>query len=105
MASRNARSTSYSVMKPYPPWTWTAASAALTNDSLTNSFVIDASIAALRAFDEPLPETQTDPAATLRLLDEVGSPASMAMAGPRFFGFVIGGSLPVALGILPSLAA
>ncbi|HET7535630.1 MAG TPA: aminotransferase class V-fold PLP-dependent enzyme [Candidatus Didemnitutus sp.] len=57
-----------------------------------------AAIAGLRAFDEPLPAGPTDPAATLRLLDEVGSPATMAMAGPRFFGFVIGGSLPVALG-------
>ena len=57
-----------------------------------------AAIAALRAFDEPLPEKPTDPAAALRLLDEIGSPATMAMAGPRFFGFVIGGSLPVALG-------
>jgi glutamate/tyrosine decarboxylase-like PLP-dependent enzyme len=57
-----------------------------------------AAIAALRAFDEPLPDASSDPAATLRLLDEVGSPASMAMAGPRFFGFVIGGSLPMALG-------
>ena len=56
-----------------------------------------AAIAALRAFDEPLPAGPTDPAATLRLLDEVGSPATMAMAGPRFFGFVIGGSLPVTL--------
>jgi glutamate/tyrosine decarboxylase-like PLP-dependent enzyme len=33
--------------------------------------------------------------ATLALLDDVGSPAVMAMAGPRFFGFVIGGALPV----------
>src|SRR4051812_39902953 len=57
-----------------------------------------AAIAALRKFDEPFPDASTDAAATLRLLDEVGSPASMAMAGPRFFGFVIGGSLPVALG-------
>lgn len=32
---------------------------------------------------------------TLELLDAFGSPATMAMAGPRFFGFVIGGSLPV----------
>lgn len=30
-------------------------------------------------------------------LDEYISPATMAMAGPRFFGFVIGGSLPAAL--------
>ena len=57
-----------------------------------------AAVAELRAFDEPLPSASTDGAATLRMLDEVGSPASMAMAGPRFFGFVIGGSLPVALG-------
>jgi glutamate/tyrosine decarboxylase-like PLP-dependent enzyme len=56
-----------------------------------------AGVAALGRFDERLPERSSDPAETLRLLDEVGSPATSAMAGPRFFGFVIGGSLPVAL--------
>ena len=56
-----------------------------------------AAIEALRAFEEPLPAGPTDPAATLHLLDEVGSPGTMGMAGPRFFGFVIGGSLPVTL--------
>jgi len=56
-----------------------------------------AAVEALRAFDESLPDRETDPAETLRLLDEIGSPGTMAMAGPRFFGFVIGGSLPVAL--------
>ncbi|HTL67776.1 MAG TPA: aminotransferase class V-fold PLP-dependent enzyme [Lacunisphaera sp.] len=56
-----------------------------------------AAIAALRAFDEPLPAGPSDPAQTLRLLDEIGSPATTAMAGRRFFGFVIGGSLPVSL--------
>jgi glutamate/tyrosine decarboxylase-like PLP-dependent enzyme len=54
-------------------------------------------IEGLTAFDERLPEKPGDPAETLRLLDEVGSPATTAMAGPRFFGFVIGGSLPVTL--------
>ncbi len=54
-------------------------------------------IAGLKAFDERLPETPGDPSETLRLLDDVGSPATTAMAGPRFFGFVIGGSLPVTL--------
>jgi glutamate/tyrosine decarboxylase-like PLP-dependent enzyme len=55
-------------------------------------------IQALHTLSQPLPETPTEPADTLRVLDEVGSAATMAMAGPRFFGFVIGGSLPVALG-------
>jgi glutamate/tyrosine decarboxylase-like PLP-dependent enzyme len=54
-----------------------------------------AAIEQLQAFDEPLPDREGDPAETLRMLDEVGSPGTMAMAGPRFFGFVIGGSLPV----------
>jgi glutamate/tyrosine decarboxylase-like PLP-dependent enzyme len=56
-----------------------------------------AALAGLRAFDGALPETPGDPAETLRLLDEVGSPATTAMAGARYFGFVIGGSLPVTL--------
>ena len=54
-------------------------------------------LAGLTLLDEPLPDDPTDPELTLRLLDERCSPATMAMAGPRFFGFVIGGSLPVAL--------
>lgn len=54
-------------------------------------------VAALARFDEPWPAGPTDDTETLRLLDEIGSPATTAMAGPRFFGFVIGGSLPVTL--------
>jgi hypothetical protein len=56
-----------------------------------------ASVNALTALDESFPEAQTDPAQVLQILDEYGSPATMAMAGPRFFGFVIGGCLPIAL--------
>ncbi len=44
-----------------------------------------------------LPDEPSDAAAVLELLDSAGSPATMAMAGRRFFGFVIGGSLPVTL--------
>ena len=54
-----------------------------------------AAIEGLVRFDEPLPERPSDPGAVLRLLDEVGSPATIAIAGRRFFGFVIGGALPV----------
>ena len=55
------------------------------------------SVAGLAAFDEPLPSDPTAPEAVLAMMDDIGSPATMAMAGPRFFGFVIGGSLPVTL--------
>jgi len=48
-------------------------------------------------FDEPLPNEPVEPELVLQLLDRVGSPASIAQAGSRFFGLVTGGSLPAAL--------
>jgi glutamate/tyrosine decarboxylase-like PLP-dependent enzyme len=51
----------------------------------------------LRELVEPMPDTGTDPHAVLARLDAMISPATMAMAGPRFFGFVIGGALPVSV--------
>ena len=56
-----------------------------------------AAVANLSAFDVPLQDEPIAPASVLAELDAVGTPATMAMAGPRFFGFVIGGSLPAAL--------
>jgi glutamate/tyrosine decarboxylase-like PLP-dependent enzyme len=53
-------------------------------------------IAGLRAFDEALPDTPQDALRTIKLLDEAGSPATVTTAGGRYFGFVTGGSLPVA---------
>jgi glutamate/tyrosine decarboxylase-like PLP-dependent enzyme len=54
-----------------------------------------AAVAAVARFIEPLPEDGRPDEEVLALLDDVGSPATMAMAGGRFFGFVIGSSLPV----------
>src|SRR5438093_13331141 len=51
-------------------------------------------LANLRRLDEPLPEASTDPEAVIAQLDELGSPATMASAGGRFFGFVVGSCLP-----------
>src|SRR5437763_698205 len=56
-----------------------------------------AALERLRPPDRPLPDGRAVPAAVLAELDAVGSPATMATAGGRFFGFVIGGSLPAAL--------
>lgn len=56
-----------------------------------------AAVAALRQLDEPLPAGPSDAGETLALLDRVVSPATLASAGRRFFGFVIGGALPEAL--------
>lgn len=51
-------------------------------------------IAALSGFREPLPETGTDAREVLRRLDELGSPATVATTGGRYFGLVMGGALP-----------
>ena len=54
-------------------------------------------VLALQSLREPLPELPQPPHAVLQRLDRLGSPATTSMAGGRFFGFVIGGALPVAL--------
>ncbi|WP_425228914.1 pyridoxal phosphate-dependent decarboxylase family protein [Sphingomonas sp.] len=55
-----------------------------------------AALAALRQFEEALPVAASDPAATLALLDAVGTPATVTSNGPRYHGFVIGATLPAA---------
>ena len=54
-------------------------------------------IARLKRLGGPLPDGPTDPAEVLALLDDIGSPATVATTGGRYFGFVIGGTLPAAL--------
>jgi glutamate/tyrosine decarboxylase-like PLP-dependent enzyme len=46
------------------------------------------------ALDGPLPAEPSRPADILTFLDEHGSPATVASAGGRYFGFVTGGALP-----------
>ena len=54
-------------------------------------------VSGLAALAGPMPESPTDPAEVLALLDRAGSPATVANAGGRYFGFVNGGSLPAAM--------
>jgi glutamate/tyrosine decarboxylase-like PLP-dependent enzyme len=52
-------------------------------------------IAALARFDQAFPDHTSSAESVLAELDQIGSPATMASAGGRFFGFVTGGALPV----------
>ncbi len=51
-------------------------------------------VARLGELGGPLPEGPQDPEEVLALLHNVGSPATVASAGGRFFGFVVGAALP-----------
>jgi glutamate/tyrosine decarboxylase-like PLP-dependent enzyme len=48
----------------------------------------------LSLLEERLADQATDAHEVLRLLDDIGSPATVASSGGRYFGFVIGSSLP-----------
>src|SRR4051812_32547255 len=45
----------------------------------------------------PVPDGPSDPSAVVAELADVGSEAAVAIPGGRYFGFVIGGSVPAAL--------
>lgn len=57
----------------------------------------ESAVCALDQFYEALPETGCDPSDVLALLDELGSPATVTTTGGRYFGFVIGATLPASL--------
>jgi glutamate/tyrosine decarboxylase-like PLP-dependent enzyme len=50
-----------------------------------------------KALDGPLPAEPSRAAEILAFLDDHGSPATVASAGGRYFGFVTGGALPAAV--------
>ncbi|MGC0774984.1 MAG: aminotransferase class V-fold PLP-dependent enzyme, partial [Candidatus Acidiferrum sp.] len=51
----------------------------------------------LARFRERFPTSPSNPMQVLERLDEFGSPATVATTGGRYFGFVIGGTIPASL--------
>lgn len=54
---------------------------------------------ALGVFSEDFQQHPLDAQETLHMMDEIGSPATVASNGPRYFGFVIGATLPIAAAV------
>lgn len=54
-------------------------------------------VEALAGLCGPLPASPADPEEIVRLLHTLGSPATVANSGGRYFGFVNGGSVPAAI--------
>jgi glutamate/tyrosine decarboxylase-like PLP-dependent enzyme len=57
----------------------------------------EAALAALAGLNEPFPPLPSDPSEVIARLDEIGSAATVATTGGRYFGFVNGGMVPAAL--------
>jgi glutamate/tyrosine decarboxylase-like PLP-dependent enzyme len=57
----------------------------------------ESDLAGLTKFREPFPNAPSDPLQVLNKLNELGSPATVATTGGRYFGFVNGGTLPASL--------
>src|SRR5438034_633066 len=57
----------------------------------------EAALAALAELHEPFPLSPCGPTVVINRLDEIGSAATVATTGGRYFGFVNGGMVPAAL--------
>jgi glutamate/tyrosine decarboxylase-like PLP-dependent enzyme len=57
----------------------------------------EAALAMLAELHEPFPPSSTDPSDVIKRLDQIGSGATMATTGGRYFGFVNGGMVPAAM--------
>src|SRR5690348_1368474 len=77
----------------------TAARAARYLSGIASRSVVPAiaDVERLNQLGGPLPDGPSDPAAVIALLDDIGSPATVASTGGRYFGFVTGGALPATL--------
>jgi glutamate/tyrosine decarboxylase-like PLP-dependent enzyme len=73
------------------------ARAYLRNAATRRVYPNDSALAGLAQFRELFPESSCRPVDVVRILDEFGSPATVATTGGRYFGFVIGGTLPASL--------
>src|SRR5258708_32872212 len=61
------------------------------------AFPDEAALKELEKLSIPLPASPTGPEEVLELLDTIGSRNTVASTGGRYFGFVFGGTFPVAL--------
>ncbi len=61
------------------------------------AFPLEKDIAALARLRGPMPMHSEEPRSILALLDEAGSPATVASNAGRYFGFVNGAALPVCI--------
>jgi len=56
-------------------------------------------VAGLSALDVPLQDRPIPPEDVVEELDRIAEPATLTISGPRFFGFVNGGSLPATVAV------
>jgi len=56
-------------------------------------------LAKLSAFDEELKSDGCSPNEIIKMLNDIGSPNTVMQTGPKYFGFVNGGALPVCQGV------
>ncbi len=57
----------------------------------------EAAVSALAELWEPFPSSSSDPSDVIARLDQIGSGATVATTGGRYFGFVNGGMVPAAM--------
>tara|TARA_R110002096_G_scaffold416576_2_gene619374 strand:+ start:201483 stop:202826 length:1344 start_codon:yes stop_codon:yes gene_type:complete len=57
----------------------------------------ETSMQSLNGFEEPFSEKGTKPLNVIKMLNEVGEPGVVSSRGGRYYGFVTGGALPVAV--------